>query len=135
MRSLHKECHTGNAISSEANNRITPDISVVSGQGERQLGSCSISAQCNEDLIPCIFSWMNYWYTEEGAMAGSYGVEGMDYEVNADGSIRQPLTVTMTDSSKCSTTGPALRNRAGCTILGMRTESHSAGENPAARPG
>ena len=37
--------------------------------------------------------WMNYWYTEEGAMAGSYGVEGKDYQVNADGSIDRKSVV------------------------------------------
>lgn len=57
------------------------------GQGERQFDACSISSQCDPNLIPYIMGWMDYWYTEEGAMAGSYGVEGKDYQVNADGSI------------------------------------------------
>ena len=57
------------------------------GQGERQFDSCSISSNCDEELIPYIMGWMDYWYTEEGAMAGSYGVEGLDYQVNDDGSI------------------------------------------------
>ena len=67
---------------------------IHTGQGERQFDSCSISTRCDEDLIPYILGWMNYWYTEEGAMAGSYGVEGLDYEVNADGSISYLPNIT-----------------------------------------
>lgn len=64
------------------------------GQGERQFDSCSISTQCDPELIPYIMGWMNYWYTEEGAMAGSYGVEGLDYEQDADGTIRYLPNIT-----------------------------------------
>ena len=67
---------------------------IHTGQGERQFDSCSISTRCDEDLIPYILGWMNYWYTEEGAMAGSYGVEGLDYEINADGSISYLPNIT-----------------------------------------
>ena len=64
------------------------------GQGERQFDSCSISTACDEDLIPYIMGWMDYWYTEEGAMAGSYGVLGKDYQVNDDGSITYLAEIT-----------------------------------------
>lgn len=57
------------------------------GAGERQFDSCSISTQCEEDLIPYIMGWMDYWYTEEGAMAGSYGIEGVDYDYDENGDI------------------------------------------------
>ena len=67
---------------------------IHTGAGERQFDSCCISSQCDEALIPYILGWMNYWYTEEGAMAGCYGVEGLDYEVNADGSISYLPNIT-----------------------------------------
>lgn len=60
---------------------------IHSGQGERQFDSCSISTGCDEELIPYIMGWMNYWYTEEGAMAGSYGIQGVDYDYDQDGNI------------------------------------------------
>lgn len=60
---------------------------IHSGAGERQFDSCSISTQCDEELIPYIMGWMNYWYTEEGAMAGSYGIQGVDYDYDQDGNI------------------------------------------------
>lgn len=67
---------------------------IHTGTGERQFDSCCISSQCDEALIPYILGWMNYWYTEEGAMAASYGVEGLDYEINADGSISYLPNIT-----------------------------------------
>lgn len=67
---------------------------IHTGPGERQFDSCSISTQCDPKLIPYIMGWMNYWYTEDGAMAGNYGVEGLDYEQDADGTIRYLETIT-----------------------------------------
>lgn len=67
---------------------------IHTGQGERQFDSCAISTQCDSELIPYILGWMNYWYTEEGAMAGCYGVEGLDYEQDADGTIRYLPNIT-----------------------------------------
>lgn len=67
---------------------------IHTGQGERQFDSCAISTQCDPELIPYILGWMNYWYTEEGAMAGCYGVEGLDYEQDADGTIRYLPNIT-----------------------------------------
>ncbi len=64
------------------------------GQGERQFDSCCITTACEEDLIPYIMGWMDYWYTDEGAMAGSYGVLGLDYQVNEDGSISYLENIT-----------------------------------------
>ena len=82
-----------NLLNNDPNFELAPMVvtldggNIHTGQGERQFDSCSISTQCDEDLIPYIMGWMNYWYTEEGAMAGSYGVEGVDYEIQPDGSI------------------------------------------------
>ena len=83
---------------------------IHTGQGERQFDTCSISSQCDDDLYPYIYGWMNYWYTEEGAMACSYGVEGLDYEVNADGSIRYLPNITENDLGY----PPMLYSRARC---------------------
>ena len=60
---------------------------IHTGQGERQFDSCSISTNCDEELYPYILGWMNYWYTEEGAMLGSYGIQGVDYDYDANGRI------------------------------------------------
>ena len=67
---------------------------IHTGVGEREFDSTSISTQCDEDLIPYIMGWMNYWYTEEGAMAMCYGIEGVDYDYNADGSIYYTENIT-----------------------------------------
>lgn len=80
------------------------------GQGERQFDSCSISTACDEDLIPYIMGWMDYWYTEEGAMAGSYGVLGLDYQVNDDGSISYLENITENEYGY----PPMLYSRARC---------------------
>jgi putative aldouronate transport system substrate-binding protein len=64
------------------------------GGGERQFDSTCISTQCDPELIPYIMGWMNYWYTEEGAMAMSYGVEGLDYGYDADGNIMYLKNIT-----------------------------------------
>ena len=83
---------------------------IHTGQGERQFDSCSISTQCDPDLIPYIMGWMNYWYTEEGAMAGCYGVEGLDYEQDADGTIRYLPNITENELGY----PPMLYSRARC---------------------
>lgn len=83
---------------------------IHTGQGERQFDSCSISTQCDPELIPYIMGWMNYWYTEEGAMAGCYGVEGLDYEQDADGTIRYLENITENELGY----PPMLFSRARC---------------------
>ena len=83
---------------------------IHTGQGERQFDSCSISTQCDPDLIPYILGWMNYWYTDEGAMAGCYGVEGLDYEQDADGTIRYLPNITENELGY----PPMLFSRARC---------------------
>ena len=83
---------------------------IHTGQGERQFDSCSISTQCDPELIPYIMGWMNYWYTEDGAMAGCYGVEGLDYEQDADGTIRYLPNITENELGY----PPMLFSRARC---------------------
>lgn len=83
---------------------------IHTGQGERQFDSCSISTQCDPDLIPYIMGWMNYWYTEDGAMAGCYGVEGLDYEQDADGTVRYLPNITENELGY----PPMLFSRARC---------------------
>ena len=83
---------------------------IHTGQGERQFDSCSISTRCDPELIPYILGWMNYWYTEEGAMAGCYGVEGLDYEQDPDGTIRYLPNITENELGY----PPMLYSRARC---------------------
>lgn len=105
-----------NLLNDDPDFEIAPIVITVdggndhTGQGERQFDSCSISSQCDEDLIPYILGWMNYWYTEEGAMAGSYGVEGLDYDYDADGNIYYTENITQNDLGY----PPMLYSRARC---------------------
>ena len=60
---------------------------IHTGKGERQFDSCSMSGTCDPDLYPYVLGWMNYWYTDEGAMLGSYGIQGLDYDYDENGDI------------------------------------------------
>lgn len=83
---------------------------IHTGRGERQFDSCSISTACEKDLIPYILGWMNYWYTEEGAIAGSYGVEGKDFDYDENGEIYYTEAITQNDLGY----PPMLYSRARC---------------------
>lgn len=105
-----------NLVNDDPNFELAPIVVTVDGEnihtgtGERQFDSSSISSQCDESLIPYILGWMNYWYTEEGPMAGSYGVEGLDYEKDADGTIRYLPNITENELGY----PPMLFSRARC---------------------
>jgi len=83
---------------------------VHSGRGERQFDSCSLSSTCDPDLYPYILGWMNYWYTEEGAMLGNYGIQGVDYDYDADGNIYYLESITQNEYGY----PPMLYSRARC---------------------
>ena len=83
---------------------------VHSGRGERQFDSCSLSGTCDPDLYPYILGWMNYWYTEEGAMLGNYGIQGVDYDYDADGNIYYLESITQNEYGY----PPMLYSRARC---------------------
>ncbi|MGI6577511.1 MAG: hypothetical protein ACOX1Q_05625 [Eubacteriales bacterium] len=41
----------------------------------------------SEDIVPFI-KWMDYFYSEEGALLGNWGIEGVSYEIGEDGKPR-----------------------------------------------
>lgn len=45
-----------------------------------------ISTNCEEDKMKLMCRFLNYLYTEEGATLANYGIEGVTYEVQDDGS-------------------------------------------------
>ena len=48
----------------------------------------AINAQMSEARIKKCLSLLEYYYSEEGQMLFTYGVEGVHYEINPDGSIK-----------------------------------------------
>lgn len=42
----------------------------------------TISTQCEEELVPYICQYVNYMYSEEGALLSNYGIEGLTFEYN-----------------------------------------------------
>ena len=83
---------------------------VHSGRGERQFDSSSLSSTCDPELYPYILGWMNYWYTEEGAMLGSYGIQGVDYDYDENGDIYYLESITQNEFGY----PPMLYSRARC---------------------
>jgi len=83
---------------------------IHTGRGERQFDSCSLSSTCDPELYPYILGWMNYWYTEEGAMLGSYGIQGVDYDYDENGDIYYLESITQNEYGY----PPMLYSRARC---------------------
>ena len=83
---------------------------VHSGRGERQFDSSSFSSTCDPELYPYILGWMNYWYTEEGAMLGNYGIQGVDYDYDENGNIYYLEGITQNEYGY----PPMLFSRARC---------------------
>lgn len=83
---------------------------VHSGRGERQFDSSSLSSTCDPELYPYILGWMNYWYTEEGAMLGNYGIQGVDYDYDENGNIYYLEGITQNEYGY----PPMLFSRARC---------------------
>nr|WP_317399883.1 hypothetical protein [uncultured Gemmiger sp.] len=46
----------------------------------------AVNANCSEDKIKTILSFIDYFYSEEGIILANYGVEGESFEVEPDGS-------------------------------------------------
>ncbi|MCE5343291.1 MAG: hypothetical protein LLF96_06870 [Eubacteriales bacterium] len=46
----------------------------------------AVSANCSEDTIKTILTFIDYFYSEEGQILANYGVEGESFAVAADGS-------------------------------------------------
>ena len=47
----------------------------------------NVAVTTNCDDLELALKWINYWYTDEGIMLMNYGVEGISYTKEADGSI------------------------------------------------
>ena len=83
---------------------------IHTGRGERQFDSCSLSSTCDPELYPYILGWMNYWYTEEGAMLGNYGIQGVDYDFDENGDVYYLESITQNQYGY----PPMLYSRARC---------------------
>jgi putative aldouronate transport system substrate-binding protein len=46
----------------------------------------AVNANCSEDTIKTILTFIDYFYSDEGQILANYGVEGESFETEADGS-------------------------------------------------
>jgi len=47
----------------------------------------TVSISCDCEDVALALQWLDYWYSDEGTMAMTYGIEDYTYEVNEDGSV------------------------------------------------
>ena len=66
----------------------TEDQKIMFGQNlsHFNFGSSSISAKCEN--IPLMVSYIDWFYSDAGYFAGSFGVQGLTWDYNEDGEIR-----------------------------------------------
>ncbi len=59
----------------------------ISAKPEMRYGQIdwTISTQCPEDLIPYICQYVNYMYSDEGALLCNFGIEGLTFEYDENG--------------------------------------------------
>ncbi|WP_130836124.1 hypothetical protein [Lachnoclostridium sp. Marseille-P6806] len=60
----------------------------------------AISSDCSEDTIATILGFINYFYTEEGKLLASYGVEGESFEYDDQGEPQFPDGLYHQEESK-----------------------------------
>lgn len=83
------------AISYPRTSKDAPTKLIQSGGSKySSLYSAFITTSCEEEKIPVILSWMNYFFTEEGKMYTNFGEEGVTYTLDADGNVKFTELIT-----------------------------------------
>ena len=76
------------AISYPRTSKDAPTKLIQTGGSKyTQLYSAFVTTSCEEEKIPVVLQWINYFYTEEGMMYTNFGEEGVTYNLDKDGNV------------------------------------------------